>query len=86
MRRRGSGRGETQETRRVKGRQKGPNHIEPKWLDYIGKGNWGKSSPAPRLEEFRVGGMVYQSHPVTGRDWEDADGQVHFDMLNKYLN
>lgn len=50
MRRRGSGTGETQETRRVKGRQKGQNHIEPKWLDYIGKGNWGKS----RLEEFRI--------------------------------
>lgn len=38
------------------------------WLDYIGKGIWGKGSPAYGLKKFRVAGEVCQPYPVTGAD------------------
>lgn len=31
-------------------------------------GLYGKGSPGPRLETFRVGGGVCHPHPVTGRN------------------
>ena len=33
---------------------------ETKWLDYIRKGSWRTSSPAPGLDKFRVGDWVRQ--------------------------
>ena len=51
------------------------------------EGRWGKSSLAPGLEEFRVGDMVCQPHPVIGRGGGmrgEPGGQVCFDMLSRH--
>lgn len=77
MRRREAGRGESQETRRVKSRQKGQ---VTKMAELYREGQLGESSPTPGLEEVRVGSTVCQPHPVTGRDWGvlgEPGGQVY---------
>lgn len=52
------------ETRRVKGRQKKARQPN---VGLYREGQLGKGIPAPELEKFRIGGMVCQPHPVTGK-------------------
>lgn len=81
------GREERGERRTKCGSQPGGQRYQeggkPKWLEYIGKGSWGKDSPASVLENFRVGGGVCQPGGPCGY-WGlqgEPSGWVGFDKL-----
>lgn len=70
MRKGGGGRRElVQEVRRVEGRRQ---NSQKDWLSKMAglhkEGSWGKGSPGPGLERFRVGGRACQPYPVIGKD------------------
>lgn len=57
------------EARRREGtREKSQRDRFSKMARLLKEGSWGKGSPVPGLEKFRVGGRACQPYPVTGRD------------------